>query len=125
MAPHPGYRRIPGSAERYTRLQDGAELSRRQYENERFRLAGWSNWSEYQRHAQNDQFQRWVVAERQSSGGSYRSIVHPTSQFSRDYAAALRSGWSKSASGPFARLLANLGLRPQNATWEVGQTPKA
>ena len=125
MAPLPGFHKLPGSSERYIRLSDGEEISRRQYENERFKQAGWDSWSEYQRHAREEQFQRWVVAERQEHGGSWREIVSPNSRFSRDYAAALHSGWSKKAHGPFAKLLENLGLRTHGANWDVGETQKA
>lgn len=122
MAPLPGYRKLPGRAERYERLSDGETISRRQYENERFRAGGWTSWSEYQRAAKTESFQRWAFIEKLRTGKTYSQIVNPMSGFSKKFIAAKHSNFTPEAHGAFADLLEYLELRDDDSDYDVGET---
>lgn len=120
--PLPGYKRIPGKASRY-RTPDGGEISRRQYENIRFRKAGWGSWSEYQRTAKTKEYRRFVTAAADEKGVSPRTLKNPESDFNQLYLEAKRDDWKNDPEGPFADFLVFIGVRAPDADYNVGETP--
>lgn len=51
-------------------------------------------------------------------------VLQIDSDFSQLYAVALNDGFTDlSSDGPLATLLASVGLRPDDAEWQVGETP--
>ena len=118
----PGYTKLPGKAERY-KTPSGETISRRQYENKRFRQVGWRSWSEYQREARKPQFRRWVE-KASSTLGPKRQLKSPQSEFSRMYIEAKRTDWKHDADGPFSDFLKWLGIRDEQADYPVGDTPR-
>lgn len=130
MSPLPGFRKIPGRAERYKPPPNwrgptgpNGTISRRQYENYRLKLLGWYSWSEYQFDSRTDDYRRWKgeYAEnlKDNSEGSY---VGPNSEFAQAWIDAKRSGWSKDPDGDFADLLVLTGHRDANWEWDIGET---
>lgn len=127
MAVLPGWKRLGGSAERY-RNPSGEVVSRRQYENERARRAGWRNWSDYQRERKSDDYNRWlnIAIDKQ---GLTRKDIGMASDFSRQYLSvqlARRTGDDdalRDPEGTLANFLVYLGLRQPGDWWDVGDTP--
>lgn len=117
-----GYSKLPGKASRY-RTPEGTTISRRQYENLRFRKAGWRNWSDYQRTAKTRDYRRWVEAAAKEHNVSARKFKNPDSHFNQLYLDARNADWDHTADGSFADLLTYLGLRQPDASYDVGDTP--
>lgn len=133
MSPLPGFRQLPGRAERYMpppgwkgRVAKDGSISRRQYENHRLRAYGWRTWSEYQHDADTDDWVRWRGEYKHvNQGDPMASYRGPDSEFAQAYLVAKRSGWSTDAHGPFADLLVMTGHRELDWDWDVGDTNEA
>lgn len=119
-----GYTRIPGKANRY-RTPEGTTISRRQYENLRYRKAGWRSWSDYQRTAKTDEYRRWAKAAADEQNVSARKLKSADSHFNQLYLNARNSGFSTEVEGDFADFLSYTGLRRPDADYDVGDTPRA
>jgi hypothetical protein len=105
------------------RMPTGEIISRRQYENRRLAAStGFTSWSEYQRLAAESRYQYMADKAVELRGLSRRQVTGPASEFTELYREAKASGWDKDASGPYAEMLAYVGLRPQSADWDVGQS---
>lgn len=123
-------------AERYL-APDGRDVSRRQAENVIARQAGWDSWSEYQRAAQTRTYRKQLEVGVEGLGlpdrpSSYRRLAGPRSRISQAYKRFMDEGsmegrWSESHStapgSPWAQMLEAEGVRDENATYEVGDTP--
>lgn len=125
--PRQGWTRLAGTAERYL-SPSGEEVSRRQYDNARFEELGYSSRSEYERRYEDSTYQ-WAFDEyarnyglleargADRAGGELAELLHE----------AQRTGWGKgdrSADGPMAKLLVELGKRDPAATYLVGDTDR-
>lgn len=126
--PLPGFKRLPGKANRYVD-PSGKEISRRQYENIRFRKSGWKSWSEYQRTARatnprtgRKDYRRWAEAYADEKGISVRNAMTDP-DFMEAYNAAKDTSWKHDPDGEFADFLKLVGLRPDDADYNVGDTP--
>lgn len=122
----PGFQRVPGRAERYT-TPGGGTISRRQYENQLARSAGWSSWSEYQRVARTQDYRRNLRIMSEERDITPRQAAGATSEFSHAYAEFRQAGaykGSKAPTGAWAQLQVTQGLRQPDANWDIGDTPK-
>lgn len=127
MATLPGWTRLGGSAERF-RNPEGRVVSRRQYENERAKQAGWSSWSEYQRTRKTPQFQRAIKDAIDKGAIRTRRDVGPTADISRKWNDVLEARRNDAPNlydpdGPLADYLIYIGRRQPDDWWDVGDTP--
>lgn len=134
------WKRVRGSAERYRpppgriselrnagKVRADGTVSRRTYENERAKRAGWRNWSDYQRTRKSDDYNRLLnvgIANR----GLGRKDIGVESGFSKLLLGVRRARRDNSADlfdpdGPLADLLVYVGLRQPDDYWFVGETP--
>lgn len=119
-------------------VQPGERLSRRQYENLRYQSGGWKNKAEYEKviHGrlhitdrgrkvhEADAYQIWASIYAEEHGVSKREAMGANSPFSRAFAAAYRDKFRDSGpDSPFAQLLVVTGLRSEQDTWDVGDSP--
>lgn len=122
MANLPGYRKLPGKSRRYE-TPTGETISRRQYENLKFRSSGWDSWSEYQREARKPQYRRFAKAAAQNQKRSLRGLQEPDSQFNKLYLKSKKAGFPKKVGGPFDKFLKAIGLRDPDADYPIGDSP--
>lgn len=124
--PRKGWKKLPGSAERYL-SPEGEIVSRRQYDNTRAEALGWHNRSEFERRY-DDPTYYWAarkIANKQ--GVRIQKIDRMGSKESQVLLKAKRTGWGKtregrSPKGPMAKMLVDMGLRDPSATYAVGNT---
>lgn len=123
----------PGS--RAVLTPKGEIISRRQYENLRIRNApkqyGWRSWSHFQS-ARNSPIYKYdfELAQRQHPELTSKQLRAIDSDFNQLFANAM-PWWSKRKSpeyrdphGPVAAFLTYLGLRSEDASYDVGESPK-
>lgn len=129
MALPPGWKRdkSSGRAERYI-SPTGEIVSRRQMENARARESGFKSWSHYQRIAGARghgarRYQYFAEQYADETGQSLRNIRGPRSRFTEAYFSV---NWrDTNPNGSLARFLVMVGKRMPNASYAVGDTPRA
>lgn len=127
-------------------VQPGERLSSRQYQNLRYEATGWKSKSHYERISHDSAtvagrkrlsytdrgrrvheigaFRKWGEIYADTHGTSLRSALAPDSAYSIAYTRALQDNFSDlTPDGPFAELLTLVGLREDEAEWNVGETP--
>lgn len=127
--PRKGWKRLGGTAERYL-SPEGEVVSRRQYDNLRAKAAGWDNRSQFERRY-DDPTYLWAFQqyrrEQKLTIQEARRQDRMGGQMNKKIRAAQVTGWGKtkagrSATGPMARLLVDMGYRDPTATYAVGDT---
>lgn len=126
-------------------IQPGERLSSRQYQNLRYRASGFESKSQYERISSQSvtrsgrkrltykrgkrdvheigAFRVWGKLYAQRHNVSLGSALDPESDYARAFAAALADDFSDlTPDGPFAHLLTLVGLRDDQADWNVGET---
>lgn len=106
----------------------GGVMSRRQYENIRTVLnTGYPSWSAWQREREQPSYQRFLARYADATDNTRAQGRSINSEFNRSYAAWRYSspGAKKNPTGPFAKFLVLVGLRDEDATYDVGDTPPA
>lgn len=87
-----------------------------------YESAGYSSRQDFERAKREKDYNRWGSAWTNwnyPTDSNFRSI---NSEYAKLYADARNSGWSKSAKGPFAKLLVEVGLRDPSETRPVGES---
>lgn len=97
-------------------------ITRGELENVRAKDAGWDSRSERDYARKSNEYKRWI----RGSLDSKAPFIMPRDKFEQLYIAAKRDNDFNNTdyNGPFARLLVAVGLRDEDATYPVGQTPK-
>lgn len=130
-----GYSR---NSRRYENLATGQTIARREYVDMQARSLGWKSWADYQyvsRQAGGLGGMRSEAAsvingtlQRAERGGNIPADMAGRRAFLRGHSAELRvyraNPNDMSASGPLAKWLEALGIREQNAPYNVGDTPR-
>lgn len=123
-----GWTKLPGSSERYL-SPDGREVSRRQYDNERAREAGFANRSEFENRYKDPKW-RWAVENlAQAEGKTRRQIDRIGSRETEMIRKAQRTSWGRTPAGrrpegDMGRLLVAMGLRDPSDSYPVGETQR-
>lgn len=132
MSPLRGYKALgKARGERYL-TPDGREISKRQYRNIVAKRSGWKSLSHKERatqkwaartpidraHAEQFKERRDRYAERQKLSKAQASRA-----LAALYDEAESESWDRSSDGALARILALAGLRPEDADYNVGDTP--
>lgn len=127
-------------------IAPGERLSSRQYQNLRYQGSGWKSKAQYERILHNSAtvagrkrltytskgrrvheigaFRKWGEIYADTHNTFLRNALLPTSIYSLAYTAALQDNFSDlTPDGPFAQLLTLVGLRDDEAEWNVGETP--
>jgi hypothetical protein len=119
-------------------VNPGERLSRRQYENLRYQAGGWSNKAEYEKvihghlHLKDrgrnvheaDAYRVWASIYAEEHNVSVRQAMGANSPFARAFAAAYKDKFRDTGpDSPFAQLLVLTGLRDEQDTWDVGESP--
>jgi len=68
-------------------------------------------------------YQAFLRAGTENTDMTRRQMRLMTSEFNRLFRGAVQSHWDTYPNRPFAKLLAHVGMRPEEAEWEVGHTP--
>lgn len=141
MAPR-GWRKQPGSAERYKppagsaarfrragKLRADGTVSRRTFENERVaQKGGWRSWSEYQRVAKTQGYRQAMTgAKRKGQPTGPLSPLGKATAGTRRERERFRQGKGPDPNrpdGPLADYLVYQGRRDPEASYRVGETPK-
>jgi len=125
----PGWRRDKSSGRRERYISPtGENVSRRQMENARAKQSGFKSWSHYQRIAGSKRYgsrkyQFFAEQYADETGQKLRNVRGPQSRFTSAYFA---TDWSDtSPKGSLARFLTMVGKRSPDASYAVGDTPKA
>jgi len=123
-----GWRKLPGKAERFIN-PSGTVVSRRQYENERAKRAGWKNWSDYQRTRKSESFNNRLKQAVANDAPITRRDVGVEGDFSRAYV-DVRNACAdndvvelRDPNGALADFLVLIGYRDADDWWDVGDTP--
>jgi hypothetical protein len=97
-------------------------ITRNELENVRARETGWKSKTERNHARKSSEYKRWI----RGSLDSKAPLIMDRNQFEKMYIAAKNDDNfnNTDANGPFAQLLVKVGLRDENATYPVGQTPK-
>ncbi len=103
------------------RLNQDIKISRHSYENLKAQSFGWNSRYERDTARHTSEYKRWLTGTMQSG---QKAAVN-REQFEKLYIAAKRDNdfGNKSANGTLAQLLIFVGLRDEQATYPVGQTP--
>jgi hypothetical protein len=107
----------------YQNVNDPSNIiTRNELENVRARETSWNSKTERNNARKTSQYKRWI----RGSLDSKASLILPRNEFEKLYIAAKRDDNFNNidANGPLAQLLTAVGLRPEGATYPVGQTPK-
>jgi hypothetical protein len=120
------YKRLSGSARNYVDQTTGEIVSYRQYRNAQATQAGFSSYSEYQRVLKNDRELQGALQTAVRFGDKAPDIH---SSIMRHYGAVTQERKiygkpSTRAGGALARFLVDLGLRDEDALYDVGDTPR-
>lgn len=119
-----GYERLPGPARRI-RTPSGEIISRRQFENRRFRAIGWKNWREFQDRFDDPMYRDFLKSAGLVTGTPIRTLSRANDEFTRSYIRhrdtirRRRAGAQSDA----AQWLVKIGKRPAGATYPIGDTP--
>lgn len=118
----PGWKRV---GNRYID-PDGSEVSRRSYDNARYREAGWSSKSQYDRVRKSPEYER-MRGDFASKQGVSKRILGPTSDFAARFNRFMElkelDEWEfRDPEGEAAEFLVDLGDREDDWEWEVGKT---
>lgn len=124
----PGYQRVKGDSARRVRTPDGNLISRRHYEDLRFKAAGWRSWRDYQNEMLDDSYVRWLSNAIVKGRGTERELRAAGSEFNRKFLKTRKARFDRtkrgrSPSGPFADFLIYTGDRDEADDWDVGDSP--
>lgn len=124
----PGYQRVKGDPRRRVETPDGHLISRRHYEDLRFKAAGWRSYRDYQNEMLDDSYVRWLSNAIVNGKGTERELRSSTSEFNRKFLATRRAKFDRtkrgrSPKGPFADFLIYTGDRDEGDTHDVGDSP--
>lgn len=124
----PGWRKLPGTAERFID-PSGREVSRRQFENARAQRAGWDSWSDYQRTRKSESFNRRVKQALDNEMPLSKKDIGVEGTFAQSYVdvrTARRENDQRALrdpNGALADFLVYIGYRDAEDWWDVGDTP--
>lgn len=71
-----------------------------------------------------DQFKRFQTEAMRETGASAAQLRRANSPFAQLYAKSYAQAFPKRKRGPFAKLLEFVGVRPADAPYRIGETPK-
>lgn len=117
----PRYEPLGGSSRRYLDTETGEEISRRQFENQRFQDMGYESWSEYQGFAEDQTYMRWLYEYSAETGIPIGEAREADSAFNLSYIGVDFDDLSPD--GSFADFLVMIGEREDDWEWDVGDTP--
>jgi hypothetical protein len=124
----PGYQRIPGDKARRVRTPEGGEISRRHYEDLRFRRAGYRNWREFQDIGASPAYNRFLTRAVRETKEPRTALRRVESDFNALYLEAMREGMGDEKPGEYKRafrdFLVYLGWRKESDDYPIGATPK-
>jgi hypothetical protein len=124
----PGYERIRGDSARRVRTPSGETISRREYENRRFRRGGYASWREFQTQRDTSSYRRFIARAVKETKEPRSALRSAGSDFNLLYLTALREGMGDETPGEikqaFRDLLVYLGWRKESDPWNIGDTPK-
>lgn len=122
-----GWTRIKGSARRY-KDPSGNIVSRRKYEDARYKQVGWDSWHDYQKIKKSDEWLRLegIYVEKKELKG--RRQVGPTSAFASKYLALRHARRSHAPDlhdpdGPLNDWLVEVGVKVDGAAWDITSDP--
>lgn len=118
---------LGGSSRRYVNVNTGETLSRRQYQNLEAQHYGWRNRSDFDNRAKNPAYRQFLRMGVENNRVDKPAAMSVRSAFNQGYTDARRTGFGKgfggkSASGPFADFLVEIGARDESDTHDVGDT---